>query len=1121
MDAMTRVGKGLQGRFTVLLCMVALLPGLGADPLQDSWFTDKSGAYARVFQSDADVPGSPVVSWIHPDGGTSQSTPTYAGLHEVSSTTSWLYIRSSGLGGHIMGPWYADATRTTFFPGFPNNRAAIYRFPRVPAFISPDVPKTITPDGAVGYFVNGVAMFDSRDDFSYSNGAMRDVPNGGERWNRDAYVNELLTFDAALAHQANGIYHYHSNPPALRYQLGDAVDYNPAANTYTENPVNLQHSPILAWCSDGLPLYGPYGYDDPLDANSGVRRMISGFRIRAGLSTRGAWPAWATRLYGAAGLSFRVGPDVDASYPLGRYMEDNEYKGDVGMTLGVEFDLNEFNTRFCVTPEFPAGTWAYFTCIQPDGTPVFPYNMARAYFGDPVGGRANGIPDSDEAGALVDTLFEGGPEKIDRVSTLSPDNPSGDDMTVVFSGVEGGTYEVERSSTLGSSSTWTPVAPAAVAGSDLLSVVDAGGLSGAALAGYYRVKRTGVAPFDDNGFDIGTGGGSGTLITVTLAGDGGQSAPANLSFLPSTLTFNGVSIDLGSASRPSQQEITFRVDLAGLAPGDYDVVADFPGVAGTQLGTHTIVEPNSILLLIVDDWGIDSSPIDNNTVLHPGTTFPNMPTVESLAAQGIRFTNGYAQPVCSPTRAALLTGRQAWRTGVGAPNDVLQAAETTLPEAFAAAASPYALASFGKWHLGGGNTGYSDLGGWPTFVGITGGGAQDYYSWPKNDNGTVANGTTTYTTTDQVNEAKTFIDSQELAGNPWFVWMGFNAPHTPFHEPPANLLQGATGTSNRALYEKALEALDTEISRLLQSVDLATTTIILVGDNGTPGQVVQAPYGPTGPTGHSKSDLYEGGIKVPFVIRGPGVPAGSTSDRLVHVADLFPTILELAGVPLPGTGVDATSLVPLLEGTDNTSRYVVTETFNDPTFPAGRSIRMEADPAFPGSDPDYKLIINGDPTITTDTPTFEFYHVAVDENEQSPLAIAALNATEQAAYDALIAKDAALGGTYSAPASGGGPTGDVVYLELPNPATPAPPMNLNLDPDLVTVNGTAVNVTYVSRSSYGADLSDEGDDVQDRYWVKCTVDPGNAPYTSAEVDFPDAPGGNPRIFTATNIFVIP
>ena len=82
-------------------------------------------------------------------------------------------------------------------------------------------------------------------------------------------------------------------------------------------------------------------------------------------------------------------------------------------------------------------------------------------------------------------------------------------------------------------------------------------------------------------------------------------------------------------------------------------------------------------------------------------------------------------------------------------------------------------------------------------------------------------------------------------------------------------------------------------------------------------------------------------------------------------------------------------------------------------------------------------------------------------------------------------------------------------------------MNLNLDPDLVTVNGTAVNVTYVSRSNYGADLSSEGDDVQDRYWVKCTVDPGNAPYTSAEVDFPDAPGGNPRIFTATNIFVIP
>ena len=1093
-----------------------------AEPILENWFTDDSGAYARVFMADADVPANSVTSWLHPTGGTSQATPTYAGIHEISTTPNWVYLRTTGLAGHIMGPWYADATRTTFFPGYPNNRSMLYRLPRVPVDPLTVTVKTITGDGAIGYFVNGVAMFDTRDDFSYNTPNSRDVPNGEERWNRDAWVNEILTFDAALAHQAGGNYHYHASPVALRHQLDDAMDYDPLTNTYTENPVNLQHSPILAWVADGLPLYGPYGYSDPLDANSGVRRMISGYRVRAGLTTRDTWPAWATRLYAANGLSFLDGPDVSATFPLTRYMEDNEYKGDFGMTQGVDFDLNEYNTRWCVTPEFPAGTWAYFTCIAADGTPVYPYNIARSFFGDPTGDRANGVPDSSEAGAPVETLFEGGPEKNIQLEFPPVGDLSPNDTTIEISGVEGASYDVEKSETLGATANWTPVGSDLLAISDLISFTDTNGLSATEQA-YYRVRHTGLAAFDDSGFEVGPQPNT-TAITVSLVGDSGQNAPPNLNFLPATLTFNGITVDLASVTRPSQQEIRFEVDLTGLAPGDYNVIATYLGTAGIQLGTYTIDVPtqNNILLLIIDDWGIDSSPIDNNTTLNPGTTFPNMPTVEELASRGLRFTNGYSQPVCSPTRAAMLTGRQAWRTGVGAPNDVLQAAETTLPDAFAAASSPYALASYGKWHLGGGNTGYSDLGGWPEFIGLTGGGAQDYYSWPKNNNGTLTQNFTTYTTSDQVNEAKTFIDAQELADNPWFVWMGFNAPHTPFHEPPTNLLQGATGTSDRDLYEKALEALDTEIARLLLSVDTNTTTIILVGDNGTPGQVVQAPFGPTGANGHSKGDLYEGGIKVPFVISGPdlAVTQGTTSDRLVHVIDLYPTILDIAGVPLPGTAVDAASLVPLLQGTDTAIRSAVTETFNDAALVPGRSIRMEADPAFPGSSPDYKLIILGDPTSTTDTPTFEFYHIAVDENEGSPLNIAALNATEQAAYDALIAKDAALGGTYSAPAGGGGGgTADVLYLELPNPGIPMVPANLNLVPDSITINGTTANITYVSRSDFGTDQANEGDDAQNQFWVKCTVDPSNAPYTTAEVDFPDAPMGNPRIYTVENIFL--
>ena len=410
--------------------------------------------------------------------------------------------------------------------------------------------------------------------------------------------------------------------------------------------------------------------------------------------------------------------------------------------------------------------------------------------------------------------------------------------------------------------------------------------------------------------------------------------------------------------------------------------------------------------------GIDSSPIDNSPSQNPGTTFPTMATLESLAAGGLRFTNAYSQPVCSPTRAAIMTGRQAFRTGVGDANHSLLASETTLPEAFTAAGSPYQLAAFGKWHLGGGRTGYSTLGGWPHFVGITGGGVpnQDdgYVNWAKNDNGRNAN-STTYTTTDQVTEAKTFIDAQETADQPWFVWMGFNAPHTPFHEPPAELLQGVTGTSDRELYHKALEALDTEIGRLLQSVDLTTTNIILIGDNGTPAQVVQAPFGPTGPGGHSKGDLYEGGIHVPMVFSGPcvGVPAGSTTDKLVHVVDLYSTILEMAGVAVPTTAVDSTSINPILSGSDTADRVMIAERFGEDATP-GRSIRL-------GTYPDYKLIIFGDPLSTQDVPTYEFFNLANDPNEAAPLAISSLTGDALAAYGAMIAKDVELGGGYGEP----------------------------------------------------------------------------------------------------------
>lgn len=349
-------------------------PCLG-DPKLGSWYTENSGVYARIYETLADESNlEDITVWSRGQGA--QSAPTYAGVHEVSYTDDWVYIRTTNLASHLMGPWYLNAAKTNLFPNYPSNQSVLYRIPRNPVDPLTVANKTLTGGGPIGYFVNGVAIFDSRDAFSYRSSTGQDAQGaqGDRAWNRDAYVNESVTFDAGNAHQAGGNYHYHANPPGLRHELGASVDYDLQTNSYTEN-FNGAHSPILAWTRDGLPIYGPYGFSDPQDASSEVRRMRSGFQIRTTIastgSARSSWPEWATRIY-AGNRTFVSGPSVSNNFPLGRYMEDNDYLGDLGQVLGTDFDLNEYNVRFCVTPEYPEGTWAYFVCIEETGTPIFP-----------------------------------------------------------------------------------------------------------------------------------------------------------------------------------------------------------------------------------------------------------------------------------------------------------------------------------------------------------------------------------------------------------------------------------------------------------------------------------------------------------------------------------------------------------------------------------------------------------------------------------------------------------------------------------------------------------------------------------------------------------------------------
>lgn len=408
-------------------------------------------------------------------------------------------------------------------------------------------------------------------------------------------------------------------------------------------------------------------------------------------------------------------------------------------------------------------------------------------------------------------------------------------------------------------------------------------------------------------------------------------------------------------------------------------------------GGSLAASPN-ILLIIADDYGIDSCSLYNT---NPAASLPPTTNLAALARSGILFRNAYANPVCSPTRACLLTGRHGFRSGIGdvvmgAGSAVLTASEFTLPEAFAANPSlGFKLAHFGKWHLANAPGSPNTIGGWPHYAGNVAGALASYTNWTKTVNGVSTTSYTNYATTDIVNDAISWIQAQ--GSQPWFAWVAFNAPHTPFHKPPTNLcphyvnLSGTQQNVNsnpRPYFEAMVEAMDLELGRLLSAVDRTNTHIIFLGDNGTPGQVIQPPYSST----RAKDTLYEGGIHVPFIMAGPAVvQPGRTNNTPVHAVDLFSTILDLAGISnaVPtNILLDSKSLLPLLQTDATQLRYAYSEKFGATSSAAdARALRNI----------DYKLIHWADGRE-------EFYCLATDPYELTNLLTGPLTAAAQANY---------------------------------------------------------------------------------------------------------------------------
>ncbi len=366
-------------------------------------------------------------------------------------------------------------------------------------------------------------------------------------------------------------------------------------------------------------------------------------------------------------------------------------------------------------------------------------------------------------------------------------------------------------------------------------------------------------------------------------------------------------------------------------PGDtWDVVATGP--RGTATAEHVVAPApgGNVLFVVIDDVGID-----HFGAYGVGVDPPQTPRMDALADEGVRFRQAYASPNCSPTRGELMSGRHARRTGLGWIVDTghrageLPIDAVTLPEALRTARSdPWANTALGKWHLAGPEADdyltHANRSGFDRFAGTWGNpiyrAGYGYVKWDKLVDG-VEHETEGYLTTDLVDDALLHIASLP---EPWFLYVAFHAAHTPLSEPPAELIHTPLpkNPDENVLFNATVEALDTELGRLLDGIPAgvrADTTIILLGDNGTPGHAVDPPLDPT----RAKSTPFEQGVRVPLVVAGPHVAPGTVQNSIVHVVDLFTLVGEIAGVPLTGadtalalaedgTVLDGQAMLPLL-----------------------------------------------------------------------------------------------------------------------------------------------------------------------------------------------------------------
>lgn len=334
-------------------------------------------------------------------------------------------------------------------------------------------------------------------------------------------------------------------------------------------------------------------------------------------------------------------------------------------------------------------------------------------------------------------------------------------------------------------------------------------------------------------------------------------------------------------------------------------------------------KPPNVLLILADDHGYGDISVHNGPSLQT-------PNIDRIAANGVRFTKFYANSsVCSPSRAALMTGRYPDRAGV--PGVIRTHPENswgyfrqdavTLPSVLKQ--KDYRTALIGKWHLGLEPENHPCKRGFDHFHGFLGDMMDDYYTHLRHDINYMRQGSDTIHpqghATDLFTEwSMDFIRAQTQSPQPFFLYLAYNAPHTPI-QPPDDWVEQVREREpdislQRAKYIALVEHMDAGIGRVLDTLvetdQLSNTLVIYTSDNG--GSMDVGAH--NGPLRGQKGEMYEGGIRVPTCAMWPGqVPEGHVTDQVGLLMDLFPTVCEVAGAPTPHE-IEGRSIWQTLQG---------------------------------------------------------------------------------------------------------------------------------------------------------------------------------------------------------------